>query len=68
MKKGWILQSCPTNSRSSTGSAKWNTDAVVQLLIQRKDINPDAIAVAKAFGITAYGFFCYSVKVWDQYK
>ena len=47
---------------------KWNTDELGQLLAQRKDARTDELGLTKAHCVTAYGFFCYSVKVWDQYN
>jgi hypothetical protein len=39
-----------------------------RLLAQRKDATEDETALARAHGVTAYGFFCYSVRVWDQFN
>ena len=45
----------------------WNNDGIIQLLTQRK-ADAAEIDLATKHGATAYGFFCYSVKVWDQYS
>ena len=68
-RKDWILRNSPDKFKKLNGIfKKWDTEGIAQLLNQRKDIGPDALALAKAYHVTAYGFFCYSVKVWDQYN
>ena len=46
----------------------WCTEDVVNLLGLRKDASSDEAALTKAYAVKAYGFFCYSVRVWDQYN
>ena len=47
---------------------RWDTSALKQLLQQRGDLGPDELGLLNTFNVCAYGFFCYSVKVWDQFN
>lgn len=45
----------------------WDNNGIIQLLTLR-NADTAEIDLATKHGATAYGFFCYSVKVWDQYS
>ncbi|MCK4625245.1 MAG: ATP-binding protein [Phycisphaerae bacterium] len=65
LKKGLDISKLPDKFKQLNGVYKYlSTDEIVEALKRSEE----SAALTRQFGITAYGFFCYSVKIWDQFS
>jgi len=44
---------------------RWSTD---EIKVQLSEKEENLVSLAEQYKVTAYGFFCYSVKVWDAFN
>ena len=65
MRRGLGASRLPDKYKRLNGIYRFLDTGKVVEAIRRTD---ESARLAEQFGITAYGFFCYSVKVWDQYS
>jgi len=65
IKKGLDPGKLPERFKKQNGIFSiWSSDDLIELLGEGSDHEK----LIKEFGIQAYGFFCYSVKIWDHYN